>query len=59
MAPYLNKWRPQLKIEKPLKDISPQPVSWFQSNFTEMFLLWPFTKIDKKFCSAEQNGRQS
>ena len=23
-------------------------MSWFQSNFTEVFLLWPFTKIAKK-----------
>ena len=49
MAPLCwTKWRPELNIEKPLKDISSQPVSWFQSYFTEMFLVSPFTKNAKK-----------
>ena len=35
------------RAEKHLKDISSAVVSWFQSNFTAVFL-WPFTKGAKK-----------
>ena len=54
-----TKWPPELKIEKNLLTSPPWPVAWFQNDFTEMFLLSPFTKIAKWFCSAEQNGHQS
>ena len=33
-------------------------VAEFQNNFTEIFLLWPFTKIAKMFCWIEQNGHK-
>ena len=46
-------------LSKPLKTSPPQPVSQFQSNFTEVFLLWLFTKIGKIVRSAIQNGHQS
>ena len=38
-------------------DISPK-MARFQNNFTEMFLLCPFTKIAKMVRLSEQNGRQ-
>ena len=44
-----TKWPPELKIEKPLNDISH---ARFQNNFTEMFLWCSFTKIVKKLFST-------
>ena len=53
-------WLPELKIEK--KNIwttSPRRVARFQNKFTEMLLVWPFTKLLKAFRSAEQIADKS